>query len=149
MTPDQTPANETETQNPARPVAKLKVHFIKSNLFRTIHMDGAWAGLAPNFNINIAIYSERQPIPLQIVQPVAENGALGEDFREERVSRDGLVREVEANLILDLATAKSFIELLVKMTAAIEQRLPQQMTAETPDSNAKPATADNNDGKTA
>jgi hypothetical protein len=84
---------------------QLSFDFIKSNFFRTIHVDGAFGGIGPTARtINMAIYSERRPIPTQVTHLVA-GGELGAEVAGLRKERISYVRELEANLVFDLPTA--------------------------------------------
>lgn len=86
---------------------KLQINYIKSNLFRVIHADGAVGGLSPAAAIIINFYSERHPIPQVQVHRLSPEGRLSEEILEERVVRNGIVREVEAMVRLDLSAAKA------------------------------------------
>ena len=86
---------------------KLRFHYIKSNYFRVIHADGAYGGVSPRRTIQINFYSERQPIPQLTVHGVAGDGALSGELPDERVVRDGIVREIEAGVIVTLEAAES------------------------------------------
>src|ERR1044071_5805732 len=87
----------------------LKFDYIKSNYFRVIHVDGVWGGVTPNLNIQIALFNERNAIPKQVVHEVKPDGAIGRELPEKRNSRDTIVREIEASLIMDVQTAKVVI----------------------------------------
>jgi hypothetical protein len=101
---------------------KLQFHFIKSNHYRVIHVDGAHGGLTPRGQIFIALYSERVPIPEMIVHGVAENRLTGE-LLAERKSKRGIVREVEAGVVMDLGAAQALHEWLGKKVAELENAL--------------------------
>ena len=80
--------------------------FIKGNHFRVITVDGAYGGISPHGRaIHMAIYSERRAIPRRTVHAVSEAGDLGEEIRDKRDASDSFVREIEADLILDLGAA--------------------------------------------
>ncbi len=107
---------------------KLKVNYIKSNSFRVIHVDGVLGGLTPTGDIFISVYSQRGPIPLVTVQEILESGELGPEITSERVSKQGLVREIEAGLAVDLQVAEqirdwlsSRIDDLKKLQSPIQQ----------------------------
>jgi hypothetical protein len=116
---------ETTVQRPPELVSgDLSFEFIKGNFYRPIHVDGAFGGLSPTSRyIHMAVYSERQSIPTQLTHAV-ERGRLGQERTELRQGRAGLIREVEANLIIDLQTAISMrdwldqriVELAAQMT---------------------------------
>jgi hypothetical protein len=83
----------------------IRVDYLKSTLFRAIHVDGAWGGITPTGSINLVLYSERAPIPKQSSYKVAEDGTLSE-LREMRVARDVVaIREVEVSAVLNEAVA--------------------------------------------
>lgn len=82
---------------------EVTIHYLKSNLFRTVHCDGAIGGPTPQGNISMGIFSERGPIPLQIKHQIKPDRTLGDEI--ERSGRDGMVREVETEVILSLYVA--------------------------------------------
>ena len=82
-------------------------HFLKSSNFRVVHCDGVWGGTTPRGYITMSIYSERSPFPQKVTHEVAKNGAIDKEKRRE--GKEGIVREVEVEVVLDLATAKTLI----------------------------------------
>ena len=54
----------------------------------------------------MAFFNERNPIPQQIVHEIMESG-LGAEIKKERVTRGGIVREVEVDVLMNLDVAKS------------------------------------------
>lgn len=86
--------------------AEISFEFIKSAFFRVISVEGAFGGLSPTGrSIHMAIFSERRPIPRKTVHPLMDDGSLGEELKDRRESRESFVREIEADLVLDLPTA--------------------------------------------
>lgn len=83
---------------------EIEFDFIKSNYFRVVRADGVFGGLAPNSSIHMGVYSERQPIPQKMIHSL-ENGQLGPELRNRRVGRKAIVREVEVDVVLDIAQA--------------------------------------------
>ena len=79
--------------------------FIKSNYFRVVRADGVFGGLAPSGAIHMGVYSERSAIPKQIVHSIVEGGQLGPELKDKRVVRSAIVREVEVDVVLDIAQA--------------------------------------------
>jgi hypothetical protein len=98
-------------QKPELPTP-IRFHYVKSNFFRVIHVDGAFGGLSPRGLIEMAVFNERLPIPTLTVQPLKEDQTLGDELRDARVSRDGIFRELEANLVFDVETAKILVDWL-------------------------------------
>jgi len=105
------------------PVKKVRFHYIKSNHFRVIHVDGAHGGITPTGMIQVAFHNDRSPIPQQVVSTVHENGTLGREIAEERVSRDGVVREVEVEAIMSLDTARALRKWLDEKIQSLEDLL--------------------------
>jgi len=92
----------------------IDFHNIKSNGFRTIHVDGAFGGVTPLGNhISMTVFSERWPVPTQITHKIDQAGTLGEELTERRATRGGIVRELEANLVFDIETAKRLADWLL------------------------------------
>ena len=95
-----------------RKKAKLKslsIEYIKSNSFRVIHADGIHGGLSPDLDIHMAIFTERWPFPREIFHAINEDGTLGPEDLTKRKVRKGLVREIDADVIIDVQTAKSIV----------------------------------------
>ncbi len=92
---------------PEKPV--VIYHFIKSNLFRVVHADGAHGGFTPQGFIQMNFYSERFPIPRETHHRLEKNLP---EILEERVVRKGAVREVEVGVVMDLGTATSLVKWL-------------------------------------
>jgi hypothetical protein len=88
---------------------KLFFDYIKSPQFRVVHADGAFGGLTPTGYVFVTLYTQRPPIPTRIAHAVRRNEQgqikLGEEITEERVCRDGVVRDVEVGVVMDLTVA--------------------------------------------
>jgi hypothetical protein len=100
---------------------KVKFHYIKSRYFRTIHVDGAVGGLTPTLDVFVTMYSQRSPIPLVTVQPILPTGQLGQEIIPERVSKDGLVREAEVGIFMNLVTAKALHQWLTEQISQADE----------------------------
>lgn len=85
----------------------IRFHYIKSPQFSTIHADGAIGGPTPRGGLHVAFYAERMPIPTQVEHDLGSDGKLGEEKESSRIVRDGVVRELEVDVIMDLDTAQS------------------------------------------
>src|SRR3989304_8127727 len=85
---------------------KLRFHYIKSNNFRVVHVDGAHGGITPHGYIFFCVYNDRAPIPQVTVHGIDNDGSVTVEIPDERISKDGIVREVEVGLVMDLATAE-------------------------------------------
>jgi len=101
------------------PPKELKFHFIKSNHFRVIHIDGVIGGPTPSGMVHAAIFSERFPIPLSATYHLAGNEVKGP--AKEMVARDGIVREVESDLLMTTDVARKFAEWLVQAAEKVDK----------------------------
>src|SRR5258708_4794489 len=91
---------------------KIKFHYIKGNFFRVIHADGAFGGISPTGDIFFSLFSQRPPIPQLTVQPIKENGELGDEILEDRVTREGFIREIEVGISVRPEVAEALIKFL-------------------------------------
>ncbi len=98
----------------------IQFHFIKSNSYRVVHADGAYGGITPRQGIFVTFYSERLPIPTSLVHEIDSSGRLGPEIREKRESRDGVVREAEVGVSMDLEMAKSLLNWLREKIEVLE-----------------------------
>jgi hypothetical protein len=103
------------------PAPTVAFHFIKSNQFRVIRVDGGHGGVTPSGQVQIAFYSERLPIPQKTVHRLTPEGL--EDTPVEVVSREGLVREVEVEAVMDVGTARSVADFLLKRAQEAETQM--------------------------
>lgn len=87
----------------------INFHLLKSAEFRTYHVDGAFGGISPSGKyIHMSVYSERNPLPRRTTHAVDGN-SVGAEMVEERVTRDGIVRELQADLVFGKETATGMI----------------------------------------
>src|SRR5262245_56341008 len=93
---DQIPQQSTPPQ-------RIRFHYIKSNLFRVVHVDGALGSVTPRGLIHCAIYSERAAIPQSTEQDISPEGRLSDVVSRE--GKEGIVREVDVDLIMTKETA--------------------------------------------
>jgi hypothetical protein len=84
-------------------------HYIKSNSFRVIHTDGAVGNVTPGGLIFVGFYSERSAIPQMMVHEITEGGQVGSEHLEERVSKKGIVREVEVGATMSVEVAQTIV----------------------------------------
>lgn len=73
----------------------------------------------------MAVFNERRAIPKQTVQTINPDGTIGQEIQEKRIERDALVRELEADLVMDLQTAKHIIAWLQERVTQIETLVTQ------------------------
>jgi hypothetical protein len=97
----------------------ITIEYMKSNLFRSLQADGAFISGRP-FGLSITFFSDRQPIPKLVVHEVKPDGALGDELKDRRVTKDGIIRDTEVSIGLSIETAKSLISTLQSAIETIE-----------------------------
>ena len=80
----------------------FEAHYQKSNYFRVVHVDGAFGGPSARGLVNIAFFSERNPLPRRTMKPLV-GGAPG--IEEIVEVKQGVIRELEVNVVMDIAVA--------------------------------------------
>lgn len=91
---------------------RVAFDYIKSHHFRVIQADGAIGGITPSGNIHFALYSERHAIPKRLVHQLNDDGSLGSPIQSETVARDAIVREMEVDVLLNVAVARNLYQWL-------------------------------------
>ncbi|MBI1901160.1 MAG: hypothetical protein HYS13_08630 [Planctomycetia bacterium] len=107
---------------PSKPGRQLRTDYIKSNFFRVIYADGVYGGLTPKGDIHIDFFNERQPIPQQTTYEVTGEGRLGDEIKQERKSREAMVREVEVGVVINTDLAKALVDWLQKKIEEKEKK---------------------------
>jgi hypothetical protein len=102
------------SMNKPNQTASNQLHFTfnKSSLHRVIKVDGVWGGMTPKSDIQMAIYSERLPIPDTQVIEIDEAGQA-KTIRQTGTTK-GLIREVEATLTMPPQVARAIGEWLIE-----------------------------------
>lgn len=108
--------------------------YLPSNLFRIVHVDGAFGGITPRGGLFVSLYSERPPIPTRMVHALTDDHQLGEEIREQRQVGDAIVREVEVGVMMDEAVARALNVWLAQKLAEIDQL---KLSTRKPDGPAK------------
>jgi hypothetical protein len=65
--------------------------YIKSPDFKVVWADGAIGAITPNGIISFVLFAERPSIPRRQVYDIGDNGRLGEEHTEKRISRGSIV----------------------------------------------------------
>lgn len=121
------PSEEATSGKPQEDIPKtIKFHFLKTSNFRNIHMDGVFGGITPRGYIQMSPFTERAPIPQVTVHSLDSSGELADEVRKERQTRDGIIREVDVNLIMDIRTAKLLLGWLNLRIQELERIIDQQ-----------------------
>lgn len=76
----------------------------------------------------MSFFSERPPIPSEIVHEVNPDGTLGKEVK--RVSRDGVVRELETAVYLDLGAVVQLRDWLDDRITTLEEAVAKREETE-------------------
>jgi len=96
---------------------KIDTHFIKNNDFRTILTTSVYGGITINGLINANFCVDRTVIPLKTVSTI-EGVTLAEKQRE---SKEGIIKEVQIGVLMDITMAKQTIDWLQKQIKQVEE----------------------------
>jgi hypothetical protein len=112
---------------------RVAFDYIKSQVFRVVHVDGVIGSMTPHGNIHLAFYSERPAIPRRVVHQLSPLGELGDPIPNETVSRDSIVREVDFDAHMSLRAAKSLLQwLAARIAEADAAQITQKVPGESP-----------------
>lgn len=109
--------------------SEIVFDYIKSSHFRVIRADGAVGAITPSGHIHFALYSERPAIPRQTVHEIDADGRLGDEKQDRRVSKGGIVREMEVDVFLTPEVAegiKTWLETTIKEARNRQTESPQR-----------------------
>ena len=99
--------NSSKNTNRSRSekLTSIKFHYLKAANFRTAHIDGAIGSITTKGFLHMALFSERPPIPQQTGFKLEENNILGEEIEKDRITKEGVIRQLEIDLIINEETA--------------------------------------------
>jgi hypothetical protein len=120
MTAEETPVEPTDV--PATEPKRVGFDLIKSNFFRVVYADGVFGGLSPSGMITMSFFNERVPLPTRIEHYVTEDGRVGGEDRSARQTRQGIVREVETEIVMTIDGARTLHEWLGERIKAVDER---------------------------
>lgn len=106
------PKNTKTTKKAKKTKPEIELHYLKTNSYRSFHVDGVFGGITPRGNIYMELFLERSPTPKKTIHKLNDDGLLGKEVSRE--GKTGLIREIEAGLVLDLATAEIVNDWLAK-----------------------------------
>jgi hypothetical protein len=89
---------------------KISFKYILPSDLKELHVNGAYGSLAPDGSIRMSVYSERPAIPNYEMRKINPDETLGEFISEEK--KYPMVRVVQASLVFNAGTAKSFVRWL-------------------------------------
>jgi len=94
--------------------------YIKAPGFQSLRADGVIGGITPANIIHMAIYSERPAIPRRLTYALSREGELGQLLEVQ--SRESIVREMSADVFLELRAAEAIHAWLGDRIAELKQR---------------------------
>ena len=98
---------------------KVEATYVKSQLCRVIHADGAWGGLTPQGTIHMALFSEHTKAPDATVFLLDRATQTAKE--QPAGPQTTWIREVEADIILTREAARALRDWLTdKLTKAAE-----------------------------
>ncbi len=81
-------------------------------------VNGAWGGVTPRQEIHMHLYSERLPIPKEIIHDINKDGAISK--RETQIKGGDVVRLIQSSAVMDVGVAIAIRDWLNRMIAAVE-----------------------------
>jgi hypothetical protein len=113
-------ADDEPTKEDVADRRTLTFHYIKSNFFRVLHADGVIGSPGPSGDsVRVCFFSDRVPLPLQVEVAVGNDGRVGDELSQ--VARKGLVREVDAEIVMSLDVAQQVAEFIQRQVAAAKE----------------------------
>jgi hypothetical protein len=100
---------DEDKSEPERP-NQIGIYYQRSRHYRTIQADGAQIGVTPRGKIQFTLFSDQKPMPEFVMHQITSEGQLGNPIEE--VVKQGAIREVEINVIMDVEAIKSFMAVL-------------------------------------
>ena len=119
----ESPPGHAEGQSPSAGLSKMAIHFVKSSQFRVVHASGVWYGGDAQQNLHLTFFNERNPIPKKLVLLLNDQGMIVGDDPSEREAKEGIVREMEVDVILSFQAAVELHKTLGDNLKAIQQTL--------------------------
>jgi hypothetical protein len=100
---------------------RIRFYYEKSRFYRVIHADGVHGGISPHLDIRMAIFNEGAPVPQSITNLINDDGTLGAEELNLREQQQGVFREVEADIIMNVEVAKLLFEWLRVKISEVEE----------------------------
>lgn len=109
----------------AKKIESVIIHNIKNADFRQAHVDGAHGNVTPNGHININFFSQRDAIPKGTEFKINEDGRMGAAIKDIEGSKDGIVREFQFGIYMDIKSSvnlKNFLEKKIEEYNSLVQK---------------------------
>lgn len=102
---------------------KIAFNYIKTPNYRTYHVDGVYGGTTPSGKVFAELFVERRATPQVVSNEINKDGTLGKEITKE--GKEGIVRQIEASLLMDIDTARSFAGWLIEKVQLVEKMAAQ------------------------
>lgn len=111
--------------------SEIEFNYIKSNNFRVIHADGAVGDGTPRGDLFLVFYNERFPLPDSQTFNINKEGKIVSEVLDKRqVKSNGVMREVEVGITIDVNVAKGIVVSLSRLIRQLEAEEIQAEKAE-------------------
>jgi Flp pilus assembly protein TadG len=116
--------NQPKVETPT----EITIYYSKGTHNVTLHADGAWAGITGQLEVQLAFYTELQPMPNVVRHKVVESeiGPMLGPILAQNV-QPGIIRETQATITMNPIVTINLIQLLHSMLAKIKPNLPEPM----------------------
>jgi hypothetical protein len=101
------------------PTDRITFEYRFADGYRTHHVDGATGGVTPNGFIHFAVYSEKFELPVKQTFRLGTDGTIGAAL-DGLVSTRKIVRELSADIMVSLATARGLRDWLSERITELE-----------------------------
>jgi len=97
---------------------KFTFKYVIPEHLRDCYVNGAWGGVTPRKEIHLHLYSERLPIPKEIIYDINKDGTIGK--KEAQIKGGDMVRLIQSSVIMDVGAAVAIRDWLNRMIEAAE-----------------------------
>ena len=109
-----------------QPPKEITFHYLKSPAFHGVHADGVFGGATPQGDIHLSFFTERLPIPKEVICLIDEEGDVVEKSRE---GRQGIVRELQVDVTMRIENAEVVAKFLLEQIGRVKKLTTQQQEA--------------------
>lgn len=103
-------------------IDRIQIVYEKARHHRTFHADGAWAAVTPQLEVQIALFSDLQPLPDEATYHVNPSGKLGDEIKDRKTVRF-FVRETDVTVVMNRDVVNNLIELLQRTVSQIDRHI--------------------------
>ena len=107
-------------------VPKIRFVYQKARHHRTLHADGAWAGVTPQLEVQLALFNDLRLMPEYVTNLITAEGGVGDEISKGPSDTEmpgNVLREVDVTIIVSRNTAKNLIDVLSQMVKQIDEHI--------------------------